>query len=188
MAREPVTRARLEQFLQRLGRGFRGSGRLYLVGGAQMVQAGFRAQTQDVDYVAELFTSDDQAFIRAVRELIRALNINVEQAGPGDFIPLPRGWEGRSRFLGRYGDLDVFAFDPISTALSKIERGTDQDIDDALALLRTGRITVADLTAAFEEIVPRLETEALLRVDEEDFRRKFSAFMALAAREEPEPS
>ncbi len=53
--------------------------------------------------------------------------------------------------------------------------------------LRTGRITVADLTAAFEEIVPRLETEALLRVDEEDFRRKFNAFMALAAGEEPEP-
>jgi len=39
-----------------------------------------------------------------------------------------------------------------------------------------------------EEIVPRLDTEALLRVDEEDFRRKFTAFMALAAREEPEPS
>jgi len=181
MPREPVTRARLEQFLQRLGRAYRGRGRLYLVGGAQMVQAGFRAQTQDVDYVAQLFTADDQAFIRAMRELIRDLNINVEQAGPGDFIPLPSGWEGRSRFLGRYGDLEVFAFDPLSTVLSKVERGTDQDIDDALALVRAGRVDIADLTAAFEEIMPRLENEALLCVDEEDFRRKYAAFITLAA-------
>lgn len=181
MAREPVTRARLEQFLQRLGRSFRGQGRLYLVGGTQMVQAGFRTQTQDIDYTVQLDSGDDQAFIRAVRALIRDLHISVEQAGPGDFIPLPRGWEERSRFIGRYGDLEVFAFDPIATALAKIERGSNQDIGDVLMLLTAGRLTLEQLSEAFEEIIPRLETEALLRVDEEDFRRKFTAFMALAA-------
>lgn len=51
MNREPVTRARLEAFLQRLGRAYHGHGRLYLVGGTQMVYSGFRAQTQGVDYV-----------------------------------------------------------------------------------------------------------------------------------------
>lgn len=40
MARAPVTLARLQEFLQRLGRTFHGRGRLYLVGGTQMVLGG----------------------------------------------------------------------------------------------------------------------------------------------------
>ncbi|HWE60629.1 MAG TPA: hypothetical protein VHB98_02865, partial [Chloroflexota bacterium] len=46
-----------------LGRTYRGHGRLYLVGGTQMVYRGFRAQTQDVDYVVQLDTADDQDFV-----------------------------------------------------------------------------------------------------------------------------
>src|SRR5947209_3734923 len=132
MARTPVTRTRLEQFLRRLGQEFHGSGRLYLVGGTMMVLAGFREQTQDVDYTVQLQPGEDAAFIRAVRALIRSLDLSVEPAGPGDFIPLPSGWQERSGFVGRYGGLDVFTFDPVATALSKIERGTNQDIDDVL--------------------------------------------------------
>lgn len=179
MSRQPVTRARVETFLQRLGRPYRGRGRLYLVGGTQMVYGGFRAQTQHVDYVAHLDVADDQDFIRAIRTLIHDLSISVEPAGPGDFIPLPSGWQERSRFIGRYGDLEAFTFDPVATALSKIERGSSQDIDDVLKMLAAGLVKLDQINAAFAEIVPRLETESL-RVDEEDFRRKLVAFLALA--------
>ena len=181
MPRAPVTQARLEQFLRQLGRAYRGSGRLYLVGGTQMVQAGFRAQTVDVDYVVQLDSADQRAFADTLRVLIRELDISVEPAGPGDFIPLPRGWQDRSPFLGRYGGLDVFAFDPVSTALAKIERGATRDIDDVLTLLDAGRLDLAALAAGFAEILPRLERESL-RVDEADFRRKFAAFVDLARR------
>jgi hypothetical protein len=184
MPRTPVTRDRLEEFLRRLGRDFHGTGRLYLVGGAQMVQAGFRLQTQDVDYTIQLAAVDQEAFSIALHRLIRELDMNIEPAGPGDFIPLPSGWETRSPFLGRYGGLDVFAFDPVSTALAKVERGTTQDIDDVLALLAAGRFNVADLGAAFEEILPRLERESI-RADEADFRRKFAAFVRLALAHPP---
>jgi len=180
MARPPVSRSRLEEFLRRLGRDFHGAGRLYLVGGAQMVQAGFRTLTVDVDYTVQLEAIYQEAFQSALRRLVREMDINVELVGPGDFIPLPPGWEGRSPFLGRYGGLEVFAFDPVSTTLSKIERGASRDIDDALALLDAGRLNVEDLMSAFEQIVPRLEQESL-RVDEADFRRKFTAFLRLAA-------
>jgi hypothetical protein len=175
--REPVTRERIEQFLRGLGRRYRGGGRLYLVGGTQMVFAGFRARTEDIDYTAQL-EGDHQEFTSAVRSLIRELNISVEPAWPGDFIPLPGGWEERSRFIGRYGRLDVYAFDPVSTTLAKVERGASRDIEDALALLRRGVVTVPELQTAFEAILPRLETESL-RVDESDFRRKFERFLQL---------
>jgi hypothetical protein len=169
----------VEQFLHRLGAVYRGSGKLFLVGGSLMVYGGFRAETIDIAYVVQLPSDDDTAFVSAVRGLIRELNLNVEQAGPSDFLPLPRGWEDRSRFVGRYGDLEVFAFDPISTVLAKIERVTRRDIDDALALLQAGQVTLLQLTASFEEIVPRLERE-YLRVDPDDFYLKFAAFLELA--------
>lgn len=144
-----------------------------------MVLGGYRSQTQDVDYVVRLVSDDQDEFTAAVRRLIREMDINVEQAGPGDFLPLPLGWEDRSPFVGRYGGLDVFTFDPISTALAKIERGTSQDIDDTRALLNSRKVTLDQLEDAFAEILPRLERESL-RVDEEDFRRKFEAFLRLA--------
>ena len=178
MEREPVTRDRIERFLSELGKRYRGGGRLYLVGGTQMVFAGFRGQTEDIDYTVQL-EGDHQEFTAAVRSLIRELNMSVEPAGPGDFIPLPAGWEERSRFVGRYGRLDVYTFDPVSTALSKIERGSSRDVDDVLALLDRGIVSVPELQTAFEAILPRLETESL-RVDEYDFRRKFEGLLRLA--------
>lgn len=175
--REPATRQRIDHFLRELGRKFHGAGRLYLVGGTQMVYAGFRSQTEDIDYAVQL-QGDHHGFTTAVRSLIRELNISVESAGPGDFIPLPRGWEERSRFIGRYGQLDVFSFDPVSTALSKIARGSSRDIDDVLMLTRHSVVRLPELRVAFDEIVPRLETESV-RVDEADFRRKFEVFSRL---------
>jgi hypothetical protein len=177
VGREPATRTRIERFLRELGQRYHGGGRLYLVGGTQMVYLGLRRQTEDIDYALEL-AGDHQEFTAAVRSLIRELDLSVEPAHPGDFIPLPTGWAERSRFIGRYGRLDVFTFDPISTALAKIERGSNRDIGDVLALVDRGVIDMAALSAAFEEIVPRLERESL-RVDEADFRRKVEAFLRL---------
>lgn len=180
MKRLEATRERIERFLHRLGQVFRGSGRLYLVGGSLMVFQGYRPVTQDLDYTVQLVAGDDQDFTSALRQVQREINLNIERASPGDFIPLPRGWQERSLFLGRFGNLEVFAFDPVTTALSKIERGLERDVADALALLQAGQFTLAELTAAFEEIVPRLDREAIPRVQEGDFRRKLAAFINLA--------
>ncbi|MGH2447797.1 MAG: DUF6036 family nucleotidyltransferase [Chloroflexota bacterium] len=176
--REPATVDRIELFLRQLGQRYRGAGRIYLVGGTQMVLAGFRRQTDDIDYVVRL-EHDDGDFISAVRSLIRDLNLSVESAGKGDFIPLPAGWEERSPFIARYGRLDAFAFDPVSTSLAKIERGAARDTQDVLALVHSGIVDLETLRAALDEIAPRLEHESI-RVDERDFRRKFEAFVLLA--------
>lgn len=89
-------------------------------------------RTIDIDYRIELTSSDDGEFIQALRATQRLITLNVEAASPADFIPLPQGWRERSTFLTREGGLTIYAFDPLSTALAKIERGQQRDSDDVL--------------------------------------------------------
>lgn len=86
---------------------------------------------------------------------------------------LPPGYRDRCRFIGRYGLLDVFHFDLYSTALSKIERGTEEDFSDVLALLQTGQITIEELDRQFQAVLPHVATESL-KQDPYEFQQKFS--------------
>lgn len=54
----------------------------------------------------------------------------VDIASPLDFLPALPGWQGRSRFRFREGNLEVFDFDLYSQALSKLERGFELDLED----------------------------------------------------------
>ena len=137
-----------------------------------MVYEGLRQQKLDITISFEVDDRVHSAFVAAVRDLKERLSLNIEEASPADFIPLPSGYRERSPFIGRYGQLDVFHFDLYSTALSKIERGTESDFDDVLSLLRSGRIELAVLTGYFEEIMVRYAVESL-RQDPVEYRRKF---------------
>ena len=176
--RQRVDRARIELFLKRLGERFRRPGRIYLVGGTTLVFEALREQTVDIDVVIEVSPADHGDLIRAVRELKDELSINVEEASPGDFIPLPAGYENRHEFVGRFGALDVLHFDLYSTALGKIERGRAQDLEDVMALLRAGRLDWARLQGFFEEILPRMGTQSL-RQDPVEFEQNFRALEAM---------
>jgi hypothetical protein len=171
--RQRVDQQRIEYFLQQLGRQFTKPGRIYLVGGATMVYEGLRPQTLDIDLALEIANEDHSAFLSTVRELKERLSLNVEEASPSDFIPLPAGYRERSQYIGRYGQLDLFHFDLYSTALSKIERGTESDFADVMALLQAKRLEMATLTQHFNEILPRYATESL-KQDPTEFQRKFA--------------
>ncbi len=186
MPRRDATKTEITAFLRELGRRFKGSGSLFLVGGSMLVYQGYRPRTVDIDYRVELVTGDDGEFIQALRATQRLINLNVEAASPADFIPLPQGWRERSTFLTQEGGLTIYAFDPLSTALAKIERGQQRDIDDVLALCRTKALSVDEIIAGFEDIAPRIEREALPRVHEDDFRRKVEVFVRRAQSTLPE--
>ncbi|MDE0301356.1 MAG: DUF6036 family nucleotidyltransferase [Candidatus Poribacteria bacterium] len=172
--RDAVNRNRIEGFLNQLGKRFRGAGQVYLVGGTTMVYEGFRTQTLDIDIAFELDPKDHTEFIHVVRELKEEMQINVEEASPRHFIPLPSGYETRCQFLGHYGKIEVFHFDPYSMALSKIERATAEDFSDVLALLKHNWIQIEMLEEAFRDILPRYASESL-KGDSLEFKRKFSA-------------
>lgn len=171
--RPPVDRQRILIFLQHLGQRFRKPGRVYLVGGTTLVFEGFRTQTLDVDLTFDVDERDHGEFIRVVRALKDELAINVEEASPGDFIPLPEGYQNRAHYVGRFGNLDVYHFDVYSVALSKIERGRDADFADVTALLEAGWLDFHTLKSYFAEIIPQVG-ERSLKQDPVEFERKFA--------------
>jgi hypothetical protein len=173
-----VDRSRIELFLKSLADRFRRPCRIHLVGGTTLVFEGLRQQTMDIDVVLEVAPANHGELIQAVRDLKDNLSINVEEASPGDFIPLPSGYENRHIFVGRFGMLEVLHFDLYSTALSKIERGREQDLEDVLTLLRTGRIEWDKLVAYFQEILPKMG-EHSLKQDSVEFEQNFRALKAL---------
>jgi len=98
--RQRVGRQEIEHFLIQVGRARR-PGRLYLTGGAALVHRGIRpGQTLDIDIQIAI---DPANLTTEIAQLKQKLNMNIEFASPGDFIPLPAQWEARSEFIKRYG-------------------------------------------------------------------------------------
>jgi hypothetical protein len=151
--RELADSTRIEQFMRELGRAVQVDGRVYLTGGATAVLHGWRDTTIDVDI--KLIPDRDE-ILREIPRLKEKLNLNVELAAPSDFIPLPGGWEDRSPLIRREGKLSFHHFDPVAQALSKAERGHDQDIRDVREMIAVGLVKPAEALIQFEAIEPEL--------------------------------
>ncbi len=164
--RAPVDVDRLAQFMEHLGRAALTPLRVYLVGGTSAVLIGWRAATIDVDL---MLPSHDDALLRAIPALKEALDINVELASPADFIPLPPGWEDRSPFIARRHRVSYHHFDFYSQALSKVERGHRQDVDDVQAMLDRGLVEPQQARRYYEIIEPELYR--FPAIDPPSFRR-----------------
>lgn len=170
--RRTATRKDIEQFLQTLGKLFRKSARLYLVGGAALVHLGIRAgSTIDIDLVIE--TPDEDEMVTAIRRIVEQQQINVEFASPEDFIPVPMQWKAHARYIGRYGSIEAFYFDFYSLALSKIARGTDRDLNDVRLLVQQQVISLEELDEAYHDILPRMGKRPYLNLDPHRFAERY---------------
>jgi len=174
----PVTPERLGQFLARLARDYREPGAVYLVGGTGLLYQQLKGLTKDVDLSTRLPPAARDRFGEVVRRLGRELNMAIEMVSPAEFIPLPAGAEGRHRYLGREGSLEVYAFDPLSTALAKIARGRAGDYADVRALVEAGQLDGARLTTALDEILPRVAAGEALKITPDAFRAHLAEFLA----------
>jgi hypothetical protein len=171
--RELVDEARVRQFMRELGRAARAPVCVYLTGGATAVLTGWRSSTVDIDLK---LVPDDDAVLRAIPRLKESLRINVELASPDDFVPVPDGWEARSRFIAQEGALAFYHYDFVAQALSKIERGHDRDRTDVREMLRRGLVTADALRSAFDAIEPRLFRYP--SIDPRAFRHALDAALA----------
>ncbi len=172
--RRAVDRPLIERFLRAVGDQYRRRGRLYLVGGTTMVYEGLRQQTLDIDLAIEVANADHGELFGALRAVRQALDINVEEASPGDFIPLPAGYANRHILIGTFGQVDVFHFDLYRMALSKIERGRVTDLKDVVLLLQNRRIEWDVLERLFREILPLMDLKSL-KQDAAEFEKNFRA-------------
>ena len=158
--------------MQELAAAARSSGKVYFTGGATALLLGFRDQTIDIDL--KLDPEPEGAF-EAIAELKNRLDLNVELASPGDFIPAAADWRERSRHITSIGRLQFFHYDLSLQALAKLERGHAQDLEDVASFLRGGYVTPNELKARFAQIEP-----GLLRypaIDPPQFKQKLEDFL-----------
>jgi hypothetical protein len=83
------------------------------------------------------------------------------------------GWRERSAFAFREGRADVHHFDFYSQALSKIERGFGQDLEDVRQVIERGLVEPARLRELYEAI--ELELYRYPVIDPVAFRQKVEA-------------
>ena len=123
---------------------------VYFTGGVTAILHGWRDSTIDIDLTMEP-ESDD--LLRTVPRLKESLSLNVELASPDHFIPALAGWRKRSPFIAREGSLTFRHYDLYAQALSKIERGHDQDLRDVGRMLGDGLVDRSELLRRFERAI-----------------------------------
>ena len=170
--RQPVTAARLEEFMKALGGGAKSAARIFLVGGGSAVLLGWRASTIDIDLKA-IPEHDD--LLRQLSTLKERLEINIELASPDDFIPELPGWEDRSRFVRQEGKLTFLHYDFYAQALAKIERGHDTDLRDLQQMIKSDLVDPKRLLELFGQIEADIHRYPALNAA--SFRRAVELFV-----------
>lgn len=164
---ESVTAQALQTFFQRLGEQLTAPVSLYLQGGSAMCLLGSPRETLDVDISFENPPPEAEAILDI---LAAELELDLELVPLGEFIPMPPEAEQRRRFVGRYGQVDVYIFDLFSIALSKIARGFESDLEDVEFLLKQELIGWEALEAHFRSILPRASSAD---IDPREFQQYF---------------
>lgn len=136
-----------------MGRKTKGPGKIFLTGGATALLHGWRHMTVDVDLKAD---PEPVGYFESIASIKNELELNVELASPSDFIPELPGWKERSLFIGHYGMIDFYHYDPYSQALAKLERGHSRDLVDVNAMLKEKLISKMKLLSLFNEIKVKL--------------------------------
>ena len=147
-----VTRQYVQEFLERLGSRYPKKETLSLLGGSAMLMLGSLRETMDIDYVGDDIHKNEFQII--VEEVARELNLETEAVPIDRFIPLPEGSEKRKINIGQFGRITAYIFDPYSIALSKLDRGSDRDMDDLVFLIRNNHIHAEELERILKEALP----------------------------------
>ena len=119
-----------------------------------MILLGSTRETIDVDYAIE---KSSKEFEDVLKKLSDELRLDLENVPLQEFIPLSKATGERHHFVGRYGKVNVYVFDPYSIALSKLDRGFDTDIEDIIFLIQRGLVTLPLLEKVMQDAIPRAQ-------------------------------
>jgi hypothetical protein len=168
----------IRTFLKKLSDRYTQPGTLYVLGGAAVCLLGNPRPTVDLDYAADL-TSADPQLRKAMLTVAKEMRLDLEEVTFKEFIPLPSGVEQRHKRIGRFGQLEVYVFDPYSIALSKVARGFEMDLEDVVFLLQRKLISLKELETMVQKALPRA-TE--FDINPREFRQNWSTLQKLARR------
>lgn len=172
-ANDVVSQASIEQFLQALALLFQQPSNLYLTGDAVLVHLGLRtSMSTTLSLVVE--ASDEEAMTAAAKRSAERVHLTAAFTSPEDTIPIPWTWQDHAQYVGPYGYIDVFYFDYVSLALSKIALGSEQDLNDVWLLVRQKLLSLHDLDNAYLEIQPRMGRKPYDHVQPQQFAQRYS--------------
>jgi hypothetical protein len=143
----------IRAFLDALGNRYAHSAQLYLLGGSALCLLGNPRPTLDIDYIGDDLKKDDLQ--KTMEEIAREMGLDVEAVPIDSFMPIPSGESKRGLYIGRFGKIDVYVFDPYSIAISKLERGFDTDFDDIVFLIRRGFVDLGEMERITHASLPR---------------------------------
>ncbi len=166
----------IRTFLKKLGERYARPGTLYVLGGAAVCLLGNPRPTVDLDYAVG-FTSSDTELHEAMLSVAKEMRVDLDEIVFKEFIPLPRGAERRHRRMDRFGQLDVYVFDPYSIALSKVARGFETDLEDVVFLLRRRLINHKELESMIKTALPRSQE---FDIDPREFRQHWETLQKLS--------
>lgn len=173
-----ITADDIRSFLKKLGERYPHPGTLYLLGGSAVCLLGNPRPTVDLDYAAD-FSSSDAQLREAMRIIAQEMDLDLEDVSFKEFIPLPNGADQRHRRMGKFGQLEVYVFDPYSIALSKVARGFETDLEDVLFLLQRKFITLKELETMVLAAMPRAHD---YDINPHEFRQNWKALRKMARR------
>jgi hypothetical protein len=114
----------------------------------------------------------------------RSMDVEVLDEYPGDLIPLPEGYEHRSRPVATIGRLEVRHFDPYSAAFRFLARGDEPDYHLVLAYLKHGWIEMDEMNLLLAQLLPHFSMDTIQQ-DPAEFRRKYKGLLQMAESIEP---
>ncbi|MEW6083699.1 MAG: DUF6036 family nucleotidyltransferase [Chloroflexota bacterium] len=149
---KPVSRQTIQDFFERLGTRYHKEATLQLIGGSALILLGSTRETLDIDYVGDDIQKND--FQIVIDKVASELGLDTEPVPLDRFVPLPEGNENRGIHVGQFGMVNVYVFDPYSIALSKIDRGSDRDLEDLVFLIQTQRINAEEFERILNDALP----------------------------------
>ncbi|MEO6061649.1 MAG: DUF6036 family nucleotidyltransferase [Thermoflexales bacterium] len=147
-----------------------------LIGGSALAFLGNRRSTLDIDYVGS--DIHPEGWQIALGSLAAEMRLEIEPVPLAEMVPIPVGASQRCRVVGQFGVITVRVFDAYTIALSKVDRGTNTDIEDVVFLLRRGFIKADAFAAIVDQTLPNA---AQYDIRPADLRRNFATLMRLWA-------
>lgn len=152
---EKITIQEVEVFLDELGQRCQIPCTFYFLGGGGLCLLGSPRPTLDLDYFVESTPDETQNLQVIIESLALEMGLEIEDVPLHEFIPLPEGASSRHHWVGQFGLLRVYVFDPYSMALSKLARGFETDLVDVLFLLNKKFIALDQLETYVQAALPR---------------------------------
>jgi hypothetical protein len=174
---------RSKKFFQAVDDQFERPGIIHLVGETSQLFEGWQRWITHLDFFCTATEPELSDLNTVLSEIAESMEIKIVVEFPGDIVPLPEGYDSRSRDLTETDwaaalQLDFLHFDPYSVSFRFIARGGQTDYDLVLRYLENGWINQPELEARLEKLLPEMTFETIQQ-DPAEFRRRYAGLMQL---------